>query len=84
MATPGATGQHGQLGANRRVATVPVIDETNRVIDYMCVFMLHPLTGPNDDAMIEVRGNAGGTASPCTTSGLPGGAAGPLVPSLVR
>ena len=84
VATPGTSGQHGQLGANRRVATVPVIDDGNHVIDYMCVFMLHPLTGPNDDAIVEVRGNAGAGLSPCTTSGLPGGAAGPLVPALVR
>ncbi|MEJ7929744.1 pilus assembly protein TadG-related protein [Ramlibacter sp. AN1015] len=84
VATPGAAGQHGQLGANRRLALVPVIDEANRVIDYMCIFMLHPLTGPQDDAQIEVRGNAGSLNSPCTTSGLPGGSAGPLVPALVR
>lgn len=84
LATHGANGQHQQYGGNRRLATTPVIDENNRVIDYMCVFMLHPLTGPQDDAQIEVRGNAGTLTSPCTTSGLPGGNAGPLVPALVR
>jgi Flp pilus assembly protein TadG len=82
--TPGATGQHHQYGANRRVATVPVLDATNHVIDYLCIFMLHPLSGPNDNAMIEVRENASVPTSPCTTAGLPGGSAGPLVPVLVR
>jgi Flp pilus assembly protein TadG len=84
LATPGAAGEHGTLGANRRIATVPVIDDANRVIDYMCIFMLHPLSGPNDEAQVEIRGNAGTLSSPCTTSGLPGGSAGPLVPALVR
>jgi hypothetical protein len=33
---------------------------------------------------LEFRGNAGAVGSPCTTNGLPGGSAGPLVPVLVR
>jgi Flp pilus assembly protein TadG len=85
VATPGAGGQHAQYGASdRRIATVPVIDAGNRVMDYLCVFMLHPMSGPNDDVRIEVIGSAGAPSSPCTTSGLPGGSAGPLVPVLVR
>jgi hypothetical protein len=42
------------------------------------------LSGPNDDAVIEVRGRASDPTSPCTTPGLPGGDTGPLVPVLVR
>jgi Flp pilus assembly protein TadG len=84
LATPGSTGQHHQFGADRRVVTVPVIDGSRRVTDYICMFMLHPLSGPNDDAFIEYLGSAGLPGSPCTTVGLPGGAAGPLVPALVR
>jgi hypothetical protein len=84
VTTPGATGEHHQYGGNRRVATVPVLDAANKVIDYLCIFMLHPLTGPNENATIEIRGNAGLPTSPCTTAGLPGGSAGPLVPVLVR
>jgi hypothetical protein len=42
------------------------------------------MSGPNDDVKIEVIGAASDPASPCTTNGLPGGAAGPLVPVLVR
>ncbi|TFY96897.1 pilus assembly protein TadG-related protein [Ramlibacter rhizophilus] len=84
LATPGIGGQHQQLGASRRVALTPVIDENNIVIDYLCVFMLHPMSGPHDDVRVEIRGNARAAGSPCTTSGLPGGTAGPLVPALVR
>jgi Flp pilus assembly protein TadG len=84
LATPGDGGDHERFGANRRIATVPVIDASNVVIDSLCVFMLQPLSGPNDDAVIEVRGRASDPASPCTTPGLPGGDTGPLVPVLVR
>jgi hypothetical protein len=61
-----------------------VIDDTRRVINYVCMFMLHPLSGPNDPAQLEYRGLAGSPGSPCVTSGQPGGVAGPLVPVLVR
>jgi Flp pilus assembly protein TadG len=84
LATPGAAGQHALFGADRRVVTVPVIDGTRHVTDYLCMFMLQPLTGPNADAFIEFRGSAALTSSPCTTVGLAGGTAGPLVPVLVR
>ena len=84
LATPGASGEHRQYGTSRRLAVVPVIDGANRVTNYVCMFMLHPLSGPNDSAQLEYRGLAGIPASPCTTSGLPGGTAGPLVPVLVR
>jgi Flp pilus assembly protein TadG len=84
LATPGPTGEHKQYGTSRRLAVVPVIDDAARVINYVCMFMLHPLTGPNDSAKLEYRGLAGIPNSPCVTSGLPGGSAGPLVPVLVR
>jgi hypothetical protein len=84
LATPGASGEHWQYGTSRRLAVVPVIDGANRVTDYVCMFMLHPLSGPNDSAQLEYRGLAGIPNSPCITSGTPGGTAGPLVPVLVR
>jgi hypothetical protein len=84
LATPLLTGQHHDFGADRRVVTVPVIDGSRRVTDYLCMFMLHPLSGPNDDAFIEFIGSAGLPGSPCKTIGLAGGSAGPLVPVLVR
>jgi len=84
LATPGAGGQHQQYGYSRRVVAVPILGPTNNVTDYTCMFMLHPLSGPTDDGHLEFLGNAGNVTSPCTTNGLPGGTAGPLVPVLVR
>jgi Flp pilus assembly protein TadG len=84
LATPGAAGEHRQYGYSRRLVVVPVINNAAQVIDYVCMFMLHPLTGPNDPAQLEFRGLAGILNSPCAPSGMPGGAAGPLVPVLVR
>jgi hypothetical protein len=48
------------------------------------MLMLHPLSIPMEDAQLEYLGNAGAIGSPCISSGLPGGVAGPLVPALVR
>ena len=85
LANPGnVSGGHMQYGFDRRIVTVPVIDGGNRVIDYACILMLQPLSIPMTDVQLEFRGNAGGVGSPCTTSGLAGGSAGPLVPVLVR
>ncbi|MBA2676221.1 pilus assembly protein TadG-related protein [Ramlibacter sp.] len=84
LATPGPTGQHHQYGASRRIVLVPVVNGTRRVIDYACMLMLQPMSIPAADVQLEYIGNAGAPASPCTTSGLPGGSAGPLVPVLVR
>lgn len=89
LATPGVfpAGQgqgHSQYGTQRRVVTVPVVSASGRVIDYACMLMLQPLSTPLVDVYLEFIGNAGASDSPCTTSGLPGGTAGPLVPVLVR
>ncbi len=84
LATPGAAGQHRQYGYNRRLVVVPVINDASQVIDYVCMFMLHPMSGPNDPAQLEFRGLASLPTTPCTPAGMPGGSAGPLVPVLVR
>ncbi|MES2902261.1 MAG: pilus assembly protein TadG-related protein [Pseudomonadota bacterium] len=84
LATPGAAGQHRQFGYNRRLVVVPVINDASQVIDYVCMFMLHPMSGPNDQAQLEFRGLASLATTPCTPAGMPGGSAGPLVPVLVR
>ena len=84
IATPNAGGEHQQYGYNRRVVTVPVLNSSSSVIDYACMFMLAPLSGPTVDNALEFLGNAGSLTSPCATNGLPGGSAGPLVPVLVR
>ena len=86
LALPGPTavGGHRTYGVRSRVAPVAVVDASNRVIDYACMFMLQPLSIPMSNVQLEFLGNAGAPGSPCTTSGLPGGNAGPLVPVLVR
>ena len=86
VAAPGMTppAGHREYGINRRLVLVPVINASTRVIDYACMLMLQPLSIPMGDVQLEFRGNAGAPNSPCTTSGLPGGMAGPLVPVLVR
>ncbi|MDB5854719.1 MAG: hypothetical protein JWR22_2760 [Herminiimonas sp.] len=84
LATPGTGGEHMTYGYSRRLVVVPVIDASSRVTDYACMFMLEPLTGPQANAHLEYRGLAGSPSSPCTTNGIPGGTAGPLVPVLVR
>ncbi len=75
---------HGAWGSNRRIVTVPVTDSANKVIDFMCMLMLQPLSVPMADVQLEYLGNASDPTSPCSFSGMPGGVAGPLVPALVR
>jgi hypothetical protein len=83
-ASGSGVGSHGTWGTNRRIVTVPVVNDAMKVVDFVCMFMLQPLNIPMADVQLEFIGNAGAVGSPCTTSGLPGGTAGPLVPVLVR
>ncbi|KRB87019.1 TadE/TadG family type IV pilus assembly protein [Noviherbaspirillum sp. Root189] len=85
LAAPGnVPGGHREYGSNRRLVVVPVVNDAMGVVDYACMFLLQPLSIPMTDVQLEYRGNAGDANSPCTTSGLPGGSAGPLVPVLVQ
>jgi Flp pilus assembly protein TadG len=84
LATPGNTGDHAKYGYSRRIVLVPVLTTSSAVTDFACMLMLAPMTGPNDDVQMEFRGNASAVDSPCTTNGIAGGSAGPLVPVLVR
>lgn len=86
LATSGPNGELRQYGTNRRLVSVPVVDDGMHVIDFACMLLLQPLPSPfsNNDVKLEYVGNAAAAGSPCTTSGLPGGSAGPLVPVLVR
>ncbi len=81
-----ASGGHRQYGTNRRVVTVPIVNANETAIrDYACMLMLQPFSAPSLVSIeLEFIGNASNAASPCTTAGLPGGTAGPLVPVLVR
>lgn len=76
--------QLAQFGFNRRLVTVPVLSPAYRVIDFVCMFLLEPMGQPNDPVHLEFRGSASDAGSPCSTYGLAGGTAGPLVPVLVR
>ena len=85
QATPGNTsGGFRQYGVSRRLVLAPVVNNQNKIVDYACMFMLQPLSLPMANTQLEFRGNAGAVGSPCTTNGLAGGSAGPLVPVLVR
>ena len=84
LASPGVGGDMQRYGGNRRLVAVPVINGANQVTDFVCMLMLQPLSTPMVDVQLEYLGNASTADSPCTGSGLPGGAAGPLVPVLVR
>jgi Flp pilus assembly protein TadG len=83
--TSSTTG-HQRYGGNRRIVLVPVTNSyPGSVADFACMLMLQPLTtGLNVNVQLEFIGNAAAVGSPCATSGLPGGVAGPLVPVLVR
>ncbi|HVL76194.1 MAG TPA: Tad domain-containing protein, partial [Noviherbaspirillum sp.] len=70
LAAPGnSTGGHRDYGSNRRLATVPVVNGANQVIDYACMLLLQPLSIPMTNVELEYRGNAGDPGSPCTTNG---------------
>lgn len=87
IATPGAsaTDGHARYGTNRRIVTVPVTNAyPGRVEDYACMLLIQPISIPPANIQLEFIGPASAAGSPCATSGLPGGAAGPLVPVLVR
>jgi Flp pilus assembly protein TadG len=86
IAAPGvnATGGHREYGISRRIVLVPTVDGSNRVSGYACMLMLQPLSIPMAPVQLEYRGDASLLGSPCVTNGFPGGAAGPLVPVLVR
>jgi hypothetical protein len=80
-------------GADRRLVTVPVVDcsawaasnpQQVPVLGYACVLILHPMTQDADEVWLEYRGASNDPSSPCSTSGLAGGTAGPLVPALVH
>lgn len=77
------TSEHRNYGSNRRIVLVPVV-EGMRVSGFACMLLLQPLSIPMDDVQLEYLGNASAPNSPCTTSGLPGGSAGPLVSALVE
>ncbi|AOZ05406.1 pilus assembly protein TadG-related protein [Cupriavidus malaysiensis] len=83
LATSGMTGQQATYGMSRRLVLVPVVS-ASKIVDFACMLMLQPVSGPTVTVQFEYRGNASASNSPCTASGLAGGSAGPLVPVLVQ
>jgi hypothetical protein len=86
------SGTLGQFGSQRRVALAPIVDcealagtnpQTVALQGYACILMLNPIKGP-DDVVMEYLGDPNTTGSPCSSFGLAGGTAGPLVPVLVQ
>jgi hypothetical protein len=82
----------GQFGSQRRIALAPIVDcaalatshpQPVPLQGYACVLMLNPIKGPGDVVM-EYLGDPSSTGSPCSSFGLAGGTAGPLVPVLVQ
>jgi hypothetical protein len=85
-------------GADRRLVTAPVVNcaawagtnpQSIPVLGYACMLMLHPMTHISDpmyseQVWLEYRGPSNDPTSPCNTSGMAGGTAGPLVPVLVH
>jgi len=89
--------QAGQLlarGANRRVASAPIVNcntlrngQTTAILDYACVLMLHPMDNDNNLTIyLEYIGLSSAAGSPCESLGIPGGpgSTGPAVPGLVQ
>jgi hypothetical protein len=73
------------------MTTAPIVDcaawagsQTVPILGWACVMMLHPIGSPHDTVHMEFRGASSSLGSPCSTSGLAGGTAGPLVPVLVQ
>lgn len=76
-------------GANRRVITTAVVECPSITLKgFACMLMLHPLeknaSGKQSKMWLEYIGDAESAGSPCATSGLAGGATGPMVPTLVQ
>jgi Flp pilus assembly protein TadG len=78
-------------GTDRRLAAAPIVNcggwassPTVPIVAWACVLMLHPIGSPSDDVTMEYRGLSNDPSSPCASFGIPGGAAGPLVPVLVQ
>lgn len=91
---PISSAQHGTYGRDRRLVLGPIIDcakfatqQTVEMDDWACLLLLAPISNPGGGsftARLEYLGPPGVANSPCVTSGLGGGAAGPLVPVLVQ
>jgi hypothetical protein len=86
--------QHIQYGRDRRLVLAPIVNcsnytssQTTTMDAWACMLLLAPISNPGGSAFsarMEYLGLASAPNSPCATSGLAGGTAGPLVPVLVQ
>jgi hypothetical protein len=86
--------QHTQFGRDRRLVLAPIVNcsgfttsQTVPMDAWACMMLLAPISNPGGGAFsarMEYLGPANLPGSPCATSGLAGGTAGPLVPVLVQ
>jgi Flp pilus assembly protein TadG len=84
MATHGSGGDLSKYGTNKRLVIIPVVNDLEKIEDWACMLMLHPIDAPKGNVYLEFRGNASDPTSPCASFGIPGGTSGPLVSALVR
>ena len=84
---------HATYGRDRRLVVAPIVNCSAYsganflpVDAWACVLLLAPINsqGPSIPAEVEYLGLASAPGTPCATSGLGGGTAGPLVPVLVQ
>lgn len=87
----GPNSDHMRYGAERRLASAPVIDcnSGNQVpmLGMACMLMLNPMSnGATGTIYLEYRGSANAPDSPCRSAGVPGSStsSGPRVPTLVQ
>lgn len=90
-----SSSEHSAYGRDRRLVLAPIVNCSTyggggthfaNIDDWACVLLLSPINtqGPSVPAKVEYLGLASAPNSPCATSGLAGGTAGPLVPVLVQ
>lgn len=92
--TPISQQGHTDFGRDRRLVLAPIVNctayttsQTTTIDDWACLLLLAPISNPGGgsfSAKLEFVGVASQPGSPCATSGLGGGTAGPLVPVLVQ
>ncbi len=91
--TPISQGDHETYGRDRRLVVAPIVNcsaySGTQFVDvdaWACILLLAPINsqGPSVPAKVEYLGLANAPGTPCATSGLGGGTAGPLVPVLVQ
>lgn len=81
---PGVGNQHDTAGQNKRIVLIPVVSpSSSRIIDYICMLMLQPISDKSP-TQLEYLGNPRFSSTPCSVNGLPGGTTGQLIPVLVR